>query len=417
MTGPLRELWFLWKDRAARIWLAVAFLAASAAVILGLGEVSSQRATIERLIEADQIESAIALEEHPDWGGAAYYTFHLTYDPPSDFAFAALGQRDASPWKHRIRMLALEGQIYETDASNPEFALIGRFDFAFVIAMIAPLLIILLLHDLRAGERANGRYELLSATSSGGRQLWMSRAACRVCALAIALLVPLWVGGVLSGAALGTLLIASLFVLLYLVFWWAIAAWINTRSWTSTVNLTALIGAWLLIAVVVPSAIRSGVDAAVPVPDGGDIVLTQREAVNDAWDLPKEATMAPFFERHPEWADYAEIVRPFEWKWYYAFQQVGDQTAEPLSLAYREGRARRERLASALSWFSPPAKVERVFQSIARTDSAAAAAYETRVRDFHASLRAYYYPYLFQGSPFETEAIVERPEFAASSDS
>ena len=88
---------------------------------------------------------------------------------------------------------------------------------------------------------------------------------------------------------------------------------------------------------IVPAAIKTSVETAVPLPDGGDILLTQREAVNDAWDLPKSATMDPFVERHPEWADYTEISQSFEWKWYYAFQQVGDQTVEPLSLAYREG--------------------------------------------------------------------------------
>ena len=67
--------------------------------------------------------------------------------PPSALAFAARGVRDDLPWKHRIRMLALEGQIYETDAGNPELSRIGKLDFAFVAAFLLPLLLILLLHD------------------------------------------------------------------------------------------------------------------------------------------------------------------------------------------------------------------------------------------------------------------------------
>ena len=58
--------------------------------------------------------------------------------------------------------------------------------------------------------------------------------------------------------------------------------------------------------------------------------MLQRESVNDAWDLPKEETMQVFLERHPEWADHAKIERPFEWKWYYAFQQVGDLKTEKI---------------------------------------------------------------------------------------
>lgn len=414
MTSPLREAWFLWRDRGALLWIAIAFIAASLSVTFGLSEVADQRAEIDRLKAADQMERALALDEYRDWGSAGYYTFHLTYNPPSDFAFAALGERDASTWKHRIRILALEGQIYETDAANPDFSLIGRFDFAFVIAMISPLLLILLLHDLRAGERANGRYELLSATSADGSGLWMSRAAYRVGSLGLALLVPLWIAAGLSGASFGATLIASLATLAHLVFWWAIIASVNTRGWSAPVNLTALIGAWLALAIVVPAALKAGIDAGVPVPDGGDIILTQREAVNDAWDLPVSATMAPFLERHPQWAGHTDMDSAFEWKWYYAFQQVGDQTAEPLSLAYRQGREQREQLASVLTWLSPPAKIERIFQTIARTDARASARYEARVRAFHEELRTFYYPGLFLNTPFDDEAISNRPEFAAN---
>ena len=161
-----------------------------------------------------------------------------------------------------------------------------------------------------------------------------------------------------------------------------------------------------------PAGIKIAVDSAVAVPDGGDIVLTQRETVNDAWDLPVSATMDPFLERHPEWADYATMEGTFEWKWYYAFQQVGDQTVEPLSIAYRDGRMRRDGLSAMLSWLSPPAKIERVFQSLSQTDTSAAATYENRVRTFHAELRDYYYPLMFKDAPFTDEAVSTRPSFS-----
>ncbi|MEM7583309.1 MAG: DUF3526 domain-containing protein [Acidobacteriota bacterium] len=269
----------------------------------------------------------------------------------------------------------------------------------------------MLLHDLRSGERASGRYDLLSATSGDARLLWFSRAAWRVGALALALLVPLWIAGFASGAGASKLLGASLALLAHLLFWWAVIAWVDTRTWTSTVNLTALIGLWLAFAVVAPAAIKAGVDAAIAVPDGGDIMHTQREAVNDAWDLPQEATMKPFVERHPDMAPYAEIEGTFEWKWYYAFQQVGDQIAEPLSVAYREGRVDRDALAGRLAWLSPPAKLERALQRMAGTDAAAALQYEDEVRAFHADLRAYYYPPMFRGEPVTDAALAERPSF------
>lgn len=411
MNTALSELWFLSRDRAAQLWIFIAFVAASTALYFGVTEISVQRATLDRLISADIVEQEASLRDHRDWGSAAYYTFHLTYDGPSDFAFAALGQRDISPWKHRIRMLALEGQIYETDAANPEFALIGRFDFAFVISVLMPLLVVLLLFDLRSGERAHGRLELLDALSLRGDSLWRWRAGWRCTALAAALLIPLMVTGWMMGSDMSTLSLASVVVILHIVFWWNVAAWVTLRGWSDLTNLTALVGIWLLLTVAVPFGMKAVIDKMVPVPDGGDIMLTQREAVNDAWDLPVSATMEPFLARYPEWSDYAEIEGAFEWKWYYAFQQVGDQTAEPLSHAYRQGREERERLAALLSWLSPPAKAERLLQSLAQTDVQATFAYEDKIRCFHKELRAFYYARLFPGRPFTDEDVSARPHF------
>ena len=50
--------------------------------------------------------------------------------------------------------------------------------------------------------------------------------------------------------------------------------------------------------IVFPSISRPIIENLVSIPSGADIQMTQREAVNDAWDLPKEATMDAFVGRH-----------------------------------------------------------------------------------------------------------------------
>lgn len=414
MRSILREFWLLSRDRAALLWLILALLLSALAVVSGILEVRAQRATIAALAQADQDERTAVTAGQSDWGGVAYYSFHLTYSPPPAFAFAAVGQRDVAPWMHRVRMLALEGQIHESDAAHPELALVGRFDFAFVAALLAPLLLLLLLHDLRAGEHAAGRYELLCASVGEARTLWRTRAALRSAMLAIALLVPLGAGYLVEGGPVRTLLLATAVVAVHLLFWHLICGVLDKRPWTGSVKLTSLIGAWLLLAVLLPAAFTPAIERIHPVPSGADILLTQREAVNSAWDLPKEETMAAFLARHPKWQEHAEIVQPFEWKWYYAFQQVGDQEAEPLSQAYREGQLARDRLAARLSWLSPPSWTQRQLQSLAGTDTRAMLAYDQAVRDFHATLRDYYYPRLFLDAPLDSDSLSERPAFRPS---
>jgi len=134
--------------------------------------------------------------------------------------------------------------------------------------------------------------------------------------------------------------------------------------------------------------------------------LTQREAVNDAWDIPKEATYEPFFEHQPEWANYTKWdgADGFEWKWYFAFQQVGDQKAEGLSQDYRDRRLKRDERTSRFSLISPASLMQRQFEKLARTDASASLAYEARVRKFHEELREWHYPRLFKNTAFEAEA-------------
>ncbi len=412
MASLIREARFMARDRAALVWLALSLALSVAAVGFGIAEVREQRATIATLIEGDAADRANAIAGQSDWGGAAYNAFHLTYAPPSAFAFAALGQRDASPWVHRVRMLALEGQIHEADTRNADFGLVGRFDFAFLAASVAPLLLILLLYDLRSGERVAGRHDLLLATAGAGRRVWLPRAGVRLAGLALALLVPFWAGAALEGAPVAAVLQASALVLASLLIWAAISEVAGRAAASPATILTALVGVWLALALLLPALAKAVIDARHPVPDGGEILLLQRESVNRAWDIPKEATMQPFLARHPEWADYGAIARPFEWKWFYAFQQVGDQSAEPLARAYRSARIARDAAAGRAALFSPASLVEREFQRLARTDARAMIAYEDAVRAYHARLRAFYYPLLFRDVPYDPALLAGLPAFS-----
>lgn len=408
-----REAAFVARDRSVWAWWLVVLCLSALAVSAGLSEVHQQKATLARLIEADRADRAAVLKTQKDWGSAAYHSFHLTFDPPSDFAFAAPGRRNDAAWKHRVRMLALEGQIHERDAGPPVLALIGRFDFAFLAAFILPLVLIVLLHDLRASERVAGRHDLLVATAGKATRLWHLRAALRAGGVFACAAVPLLVAGCLGGTATATLLMACALLLLHVLFW----TWVGTAaaSWhqSGEVILATLVSLWILLGVVVPAAGRMAIDRAVPVPSGADIVMTQREAVNDAWDLPKATTMMAFVERHPQWAAFSGVERPFEWKWYYALQQVGDQKAQALSEAYTAGRLRRDRLAGWLAVISPPVLMQRSLQALAGTDLRASLAYEARVRAFHASLRDFYYPKLFRDEAFDPEALAALPQSAA----
>ncbi|GEA09685.1 DUF3526 domain-containing protein [Alteromonas sp. KUL49] len=415
-----REAGFIAKQKYRVAFIFAAFLLSVFAVWSGITETQTQQETIERLIAKDHTDRVNVQSHQSDFGSAAYYTFHLTYDEPSPVAFAAMGQRDVYPWKHRVRMLALEGQIYETDADNPELSLVGRFDYAFLISVLMPLFVILLLHDLRSGEREAGRYDLLTVTTSNQKALWLIRAVVQSAALGSAIVIPFVIGAIVNGAsALNIALIVGI-TIAHLALWTAIAYAVSGFKQFASMNsariASSLLGIWLLITVVIPVAGDNIIKSAVQSPSGGEIVLTQREAVNGAWDLPFSATWDGFLATHPQWADKTEMSSLFEWKWYYAFQQVGDQTAAPLSSSYRDAIKQRDKLASYIAWMSPPMLTQRVMTAIANTNTEAMMTYEAKIREYHADLRQFYYPLLFNDVEFSVDVLEDLPRYTTNSD-
>jgi ABC-2 type transport system permease protein len=406
-----RESRFVLGNRTTRLtWLILSIICA-AALALGQAEIHRQTDTIERTRAQDRIELAQALDGAADYGGAAYDAYSLTWNAPDDVAFLAIGQRDIAPWMLRVRALALEGQIHESDNFNPELSLAGRFDYAFVIAFVLPLFIIALLYDVYAGERDSGRVAMLTATAARSGRLWVSRILALCGGATLACLLPLWLLGLSFGGDVAALLDVSAIVIAAVIFWSLLVSVIAFRTWSASVSAALATSCWLILALLVPLSGKLLIDRAVPGIDGARISLLQRETVNGAWDLPKEATMDQFYASHPEWSHSAPVTAPFHWKWYYAFQQVGDETAAPLSAAHRESIIERDRLTAYTAIVSPPVAVMRSLQKIAGTDTQSALAYEQKIRDYHAEIRHFFYPLLFEEVAFSREKLSGFPLF------
>jgi ABC-2 type transport system permease protein len=346
-----------------------------------------------------------------DAGSAAYYSFHPTWDAPAPLAFAALGMRDVSPYILRVRALGLEAQIYDGDTFNPELALPGRFDFAFVLVFLAPLFVIALFHDLVSSEREAGRLRTLEALPRGGKALMRRRTLLRLALLWAVLSGPFAVAALTEGVGVAAIVIVLLVTAVYLLFWIAIAALVARLRWSSVANAATLAAAWLVLVLVVPTLAHVAINRAVPVNQGAEIALAQREQVNHAWDIPREETMRRFYANHPEWAGSAPLGPEFHYKWYLAFHQNGDESVAPQVAAYRQGLERRDAAARTLGLVLPSVGVSALLTRLAETDLRAQLAYQDRIRAFHKRLRAFYYGYLFTDRPFGRADFERAPRF------
>ncbi|MFK3737209.1 ABC transporter permease [Massilia sp. TN1-12] len=415
MSALSFELRLLWRSRASMAALLLLLLLSSLAVWSGLHEVARQRQTIARvgpLNEQDVAAVARTRGDSPNGGEAAYYTFYTTADPPSDAAFLAIGMRDVSPYVLRVRALGLQAQLYDGETFNPELALAGRFDFAFVLIYLAPLFVITLLHDVVSGERQAGRLRMLLALPHGARS-WRRRVLLRGALVFACLALPACVGmlAASTGAAVAGVVLAT--TAAYLAFWTGISLLIASRGWRSVANATALMGAWAMLTLVLPALANVMLTRAVPVHQGVDLMMAQRQAVHGAWEVPREETMRKFFAGHPEWRDTAPLPSRFHWKWYFAFHQLGDESVAAQARDYRAGLAARQEWSERLGWLLPGVGAQAVLHRLAGSDLPAQLAYQDRIAAFHRRIREFYYPYLFNDRPFRADDYARRPVYDA----
>lgn len=408
------EMRLLWRSPVAVATLVVLLALSTLAVVLGMREVAEQRGTLARMAALQQQDLDAQASKRlakRDPGTVGYYTFLGTSDAPSPAAFLALGLRDASPQVMRIRALALQNQLHEGETFNPELVLAGRFDYAFVLVYLAPLFLIALLHDLVSAERRAGRLTTLMSLPGGGGRLWLRRAWLRTGLVFLALVLPVLVGAWRSGTAAGAIGTVLLATAAYLLFWGGVSLIVGSRGRSSASNATVLMGAWAVLTLLLPTMASAALSRAVPVGQGVALMLAQRQAVHGAWDQPPADTMARFFRTHPEWRHTAPLPDGFHWKWYFAFQQLGDEHVADRVAAYRDGLQTRQRWTERLGWLLPGVGAQAALHRQADTDLTAQLRYQDEVAAFHASLRAYLYPYLFDGTPFEAKDYAALPVF------
>lgn len=408
------EFRLLLRSKVAFGSLLLLALLGIASLLSGVQRIDSQRQAIER-IAALQAEDAAAVAaahaDSTDAGSAAYYSFKPTWNPPAPLAFAAVGMRDVAPIMLRVRALGLEAQIHDGDAFNPELALAGRFDFAFLLTFLFPLFVIALMHDLRSAEVESGRERLLRSLPLRMSGLYLRRTVVRVVMLWLCVAVPFTLVAVLQAVPVLQIIAVLSLAAAYLAFWTLVCLLPARRDWNSGVNAAVLASVWVVIALIAPAMANVGIERAIPVQQGAAIARAQREAVNHAWDIPREQTMRRFYDRYPEWKDSAALGSGFHYKWYLAFHQNGDDDVAALAAEYRDGIERRSAAAARLGWVLPPVGLQVALTRMAGTDMQAHLAYQDRIRVYHGQLRHYFYQYLFTDREFHQRDHEQVPQF------
>jgi ABC-2 type transport system permease protein len=90
---------------------------------------------------------------------------------------------------------------------------------------------------------------------------------------------------------------------------------------------------------------------------------------------------------------------------------LGDLAAGDQAKAYRAGLERRDSLTVRTGVLLPAVGVQTLLHRVAKTDMRAGLAYQDRIRIYHERLRRFYYPYLFNETPFREAEFAKTPKW------
>lgn len=335
-------------------------------------------------------------------GTTAYYPFFYTSNPPTPWARFTIGQRDVNPFTLKVKMLAIEGQLYDSELTNPQTLLVGNLDASFVFIFLFPLLIIAFTYNVISEEQENGVWKIVRTTTGSMAKTIAGKLAVR---LGVILTITAAVFAA-SVVALGLpfsmpTLLLFVVVMLYVLFWFAIAALVVALGKSSSFNATTLVCIWIVLAILFPGIANIAVNQAVPVPEAAETAIRQREGYHAKWDQPKQPTMEKFYAVYPQYRKYPIPDDKYSPGWYYAMQFSGDLESAHSSAQLFGKLEQRQALSNTIGNFNPVIAAQQALNKIANTDLASHIRYLQSVKAHHRQVREYFYPHIFEGTPTE----------------
>ena len=332
-------------------------------------------------------------------GELLYYLAFPAPQPTSPLSALASGRAAVETASLRIRLLALEGQLYEHETLNPRLAAAGHLDLGFVLIALLPLFVIAITYDIVSGERERGTWQM-ARLFARPRRLVAAKVGARMILVAGLAMSLVLIGMLLAGIdADGRAGWAVALIALHTLFWFALCLGVAGGRRSSTTNAMILVGVWVALTFLAPAVLSLANAILHPVPEALELTVRQRQGYHEAWDLPKAATMEGFFEDYPDWSDQTVPEDEFTWAWYYAMNHRGDRAARDASRAYRDILTRRDEWARRWSLLMPPLATQIALDRLSSTDLGTQLAYQEAVRRYHERLKAHFQPLLFAATP------------------
>ena len=404
-----------WRDPVMRVMLVLFAVLAGYAALSGARWADARAIAVQQAVaEADEtmaqrrdtFAELVAKGEKPNFGliyaTALPFRAGLSNAP---LAAVSAGQAEGYPAAASIAPFLDPWAIFDPHMAgleSPSVLAAGRFDLAFVIVVLLPLLLIAATYDFWSRDVENGSARFQLAQPVAPARLILTRAALRGGTLLAASTAIACLALVITGARdLADLAGFAAIVLAYGAFWIALATLLNLFVRASTTAALAGGTAWLAVVVLLPGVMAAAADLAAPPPSA----LSYTNAVRAAGlevraeyaDVARAAAKAEPRNNYPAslWHSRTEI-------------EARDARLGPIHQSYAEGADRHRRVAERLRFLSPAVIAQDALDRLAGTDATRALAFLQQARAFAAQARRLAFDWMDEGR-LMTLADYDRP--------
>ena len=236
----------------------------------------------------------------PFWAIWSTPTYH--YKKPSPAIVYNIGQAEQYGF---YKAIGTSSSPYDADMAkeiaNPERIQSGTLDFSFVVLFLLPLLLLILLYNIK-GQEAEQGYLSLVFVQTGSKNWWiLSRTSFYAILLLFILFGVLVYGALLTNVFEANNVFWNVFIwlIIYLLFWVIIYFIILKYGKNTVSNTLQMIGIWLLVSFIIPAAIQQWISIEKPTNLMIDLIDAKRDKTNEIYGQSNELTYQQLFDLYP----------------------------------------------------------------------------------------------------------------------
>ena len=358
------------------------------------------------------------IAEGDTWSAAPYSARGLIALPPAPLADLAVGRSDLDPRTAEATTFAQTHSLFRNyQIASPLALALGRFDLAFVVQVLLPLLIVALGYGLMAEERERGLDRVLAVQGVSPRRLLAARVLGRATLVLAPLLLVIAALFAVGDAALGSPAqrsarfgLALLLIIGYAAFWWALVAWIGSWRLREGQTLLALLAAWVLLVLALPAVAGLSARAAHPPPSRFALIAEAR-AQEIAGTQRSEALLGEYAHDHPTWTPRRP---PACRRGRNRYSWCRARSTRAWHRCWRASTPRSPRnsaRSNAGQYASPALIVQRGMMTAAGTDERRNAAFRTQAHDYFRGYREHTGAMMLAGKTLDAENLAAMPRF------